>query len=115
MSPSLSWEAKAARVWVKVLPFLCHLQIRHSPQEIFVHHIPLKKQQQFLMRKVNEYQETKPKWYSEKNKVTSCYMAPGRFQAAEASSWRVEVSLFYEMKRIEMYQDPFQQASVRTT
>jgi len=65
MSPSFSWEGKTILVWVKVLQFCISCRFS-SPQELFVDHTLPKKQQQFLIRKVNEYEGNKPKKYSAK-------------------------------------------------
>lgn len=43
MSPSFPSEGKTALGWVKVLPFLCLLQIFHSPWELSKDHTLLKK------------------------------------------------------------------------
>lgn len=42
MTPSFPSEGKTVLVWVKILPFLCLLQIFHSPWELSVDHTLLK-------------------------------------------------------------------------
>lgn len=58
MSPSFSWEGKTVLVWVKVLPFLCLLQIFHSPWELSMDHTLLKNNGSFWSGKLKDIRQT---------------------------------------------------------
>lgn len=58
MSPSFPSEGKTVLVWVKVLPFLCLLQIFQSPWELSVDHTLLKNSGSFWSGKLLNFRHT---------------------------------------------------------
>lgn len=58
MSPSFPSEGKTVLVWVEVLPFLCLLQIFHSPWELSMDHTLLKNSGSFWSGRLLDFRQT---------------------------------------------------------